>query len=121
MAGTEVRGIARMKYSRHLAFAAVLSLGMGAGTPAAASVDREFSAAVARVLNGIHNDFLDNLTADEKKAFVRCAQDIMANAPTARKEYVLAAKDAGEMRVRFDEVALDNRAALKQRISSECS
>lgn len=109
-----------MKHSRVLGLAVAASLALGA-TSASASVDSQFSAAVARVLNGIHNDFLDGLSASEKKAFVRCAQGIMANAPAARKQYVLAAGNQTEMRSRFDEVALDNRAALKQRISSECS
>jgi hypothetical protein len=45
----------------------------------------------------------------------------MDGAPSARKQYVLAASNQSEMRQRFDEVALDNRAKLKQRISRECA
>jgi hypothetical protein len=45
----------------------------------------------------------------------------MNDAPLARKQYVLAAPNQGEMRQRFDEVALDNRAKLKQRITAECA
>ena len=67
------------------------------------------------------NDFLDGLSAAEKKEFVACAQRVMSAAPLARKQYVLAAKSAGEMRQRFDEVALDNRARLKQQISAHCA
>jgi hypothetical protein len=87
----------------------------------AASVDQAFSAAVAKVLATVHNDFIDGLSASEKRAFVACAQGVMAGAPQARKQYVLAAKSSGEMRKRFDEVAQDNRAKLKQQISSECA
>jgi hypothetical protein len=87
----------------------------------AASVDQAFSAAVAKILAGVRNDFLDGLSAAEKREFVACAQRVMKAAPLARKQYVLAAKNAGEMRQRFDQVALDNRAKLKQQISSECA
>ena len=86
-----------------------------------ASVDQAFSAAVAKILSGVRNDFLDGLSAAEKKEFVACAQQVMNAAPLARKQYVLAAKNTGEMRQRFDEVALDNRAKLKQQISSQCA
>ena len=87
----------------------------------AASVDQAFASAVAKVLAGVHNDFLDGLSASERKAFVACAQNVMSAAPRPRKQYVLAASSAAEMRERFDEVALDNRAELKKRVSSECA
>jgi hypothetical protein len=103
-----------------LAVAAAIVTGP-ATTAGAASVDQAFSNAVARVLAGVKNDFLDGLTAAEKREFVACAQRIMKSAPLARKQYVLAAKNTAEMRQRFDEVALDNRAKLKQQISSECA
>jgi len=108
---------------RRKAVAVLALLAAAAATPAsaAASVDQAFSAAVAKVLAGVHNDFLDGLSPAEKRAFVACAQGVMAGAPTARKQYVLAAKSSGEMRKRFDEVAQDNRAKLKQQISSECA
>lgn len=103
-----------------LAFAA--TLGASAASPAsAASVDQAFSAAVAKVLANVHNDFIDGLSAAEKRAFVACAQGVMGGAPLARKQYVLAAKSGGEMRKRFDEVAQDNHAKLKQQISAECA
>jgi hypothetical protein len=88
-----------------------------------ASIDRRFSAEVARILNSVKDqeEYLAELSAAEFSAFVECAQGVMADAPLARKEYVLAASSRDEMRQRFDEVALDNRAALKQRITLECA
>lgn len=88
-----------------------------------ASIDREFSNAVARILSSVRNeqDFLRGLSSAEFKDFVACAQRVMDAAPTNRKQYVLAASDQNEMRQRFDTVALDNRAALKQRITRECA
>ena len=90
---------------------------------AVASVDSQFSAAVARVLSSVRNeeDFLKSLSAAEFKEFVACAQRVMSAAPTKRKQYVLAASNTSELRQRFDEVALDNRAALKQQITRECA
>jgi hypothetical protein len=87
----------------------------------AASVDRAFSDAVARVLSGVHNNYLDSLSAAERKQFVACAQKVMNGAPTARKQYVLAASGAADLRKRFDEVSLDNRAELKKAVSSNCA
>lgn len=86
------------------------------------AIDRQFSTAVGRMLNSIRGvEFLDSLSAAEKRDFVACAQRVMSDAPLARKQYVLAAANQSEMRQRFDEVALDNRAKLKQRISLECA
>jgi len=103
--------------------AAVLLLGAAMPQVAIASVDSAFSAAVARILSGVRNeeDFLKSLSASEFKEFVACAQRVMSAAPTKRKQYVLAASNISEMRQRFDEVALDNRAALKQQITRDCA
>jgi hypothetical protein len=111
-----------MTFRRHAFAIAVLASIVGFPIPAsAASVDQAFSAAVAKILAGVRNDFLDSLSAAEKKEFVTCAQRVMSAAPLARKRYVLAASNQAEMRQRFDEVALDNRAKLKQQISSQCA
>lgn len=99
-------------------------VGLGTASANAASggsIDRQFSDAVARVLASVHNDYLDNLSAADKRAFVSCAQSVMDAAPAARKQYVLAAPNIGEMRQRFDEVALDNHAQLKQTITRQCA
>jgi hypothetical protein len=105
------------------ALAAILVLALGSPIAAAASsasIDRQFAAAVARTLATVRNTYLDGLSAREKREFVRCAQRIMATAPLGRKQYVLAARSQGEMRKRFDEVALDNQAKLKQKIAADC-
>jgi hypothetical protein len=105
-----------------LAVLAVLAVigSMPAQVASAASIDRAFSDAVAKVLAGVHNNYLDSLSAAQKRAFVVCAQKIMNAAPTARKQYVLGASSSGELRKRFDEISLDNRAELKKAVSSNC-
>jgi hypothetical protein len=87
------------------------------------SINRQFRGAVAEVLNSVRGqqDFLRQMSSSEFDAFVACAQNVMDSAPAARKQYVLAAPNAGAQRQRFDEVALDNQASLKQRITRECS
>jgi len=104
------------------AFAACVVLG-SAGGASSASVDSAFSSAVARVLTSVRSEqeFLRGLSSSEFSEFVTCAQRIMAAAPLGRKQYVLDAPNQSEMRQRFDQVALDNRAELKQRISKECA
>jgi hypothetical protein len=86
-------------------------------------VNRQFRAAVARVLDSVRNetDYLRSLSSSDFRAFVSCAQGVMDAAPLARKRYVLAATNMRSQRQRFDEVALDNRAALKQKIARDCA
>ena len=111
-----------MKLARMALAAAVLLMMAGAGAQAQ-NVDRQFSNAVARILDSVkgEQEFLQELSASDYKEFVSCAQKVMAAAPAARKQYVLEASNQGEMRQRFDEVALDNRAALKQQITRDCA
>jgi hypothetical protein len=90
-------------------------------TASAASVDRAFAAAVAKILASVHNSYLDGLSTAQRREFVQCAQKVMDGAPTARKQYVLAAPNSGELRKRFDEVSLDNRAVLKKAVASTCA
>jgi hypothetical protein len=88
-----------------------------------AQISRQFSSAVSRVLHSVRDrtEFLRELSNSEFNTFVSCAQRVMNDAPMARKRYVLAAGSLSAQRQRFDEVALDNRAALKQRITRECA
>lgn len=105
------------------AFALVIFGTATADAASAASVNRQFRSAVATVLAGVKNtnDFLRQMSSSEFRAFVACAQNVMDDAPLPRKQYVLAARDSTTRRTRFDEVALDNQATLKQRITRECS
>jgi hypothetical protein len=102
--------------------AALILIGSIAPQAATASVNSQFSAAVSKVLKSIRSGqpALADMSDSEFNAFISCAQGVMNNAPTARKQYVLAASNLDEQRKRFDEVALDNRAELKQRITREC-
>jgi hypothetical protein len=109
---------------RFLAGAVALALGTTAAMAATpAQIDSQFRAAVGRVLNSVKgtNDYLSSMSASDFRAFVKCAQNVMDATPRARKQYVLAAKNAGEQRTRFDEVSLDNRAKLKQQITRDCT
>lgn len=116
----------RMRVRRSVVAAAAAFVVLGAATPEAArsaSVDSAFSSAVARILESVKSEqeFLRDLSSSEFREFVSCAQRVMSAAPLKRKQYVLAASNQREMRERFDNVALDNRAALKQRITRECA
>ncbi len=109
---------------RVLAGALALAIGTTASQAATnASIDRQFRSAVARILNSVRggNDYLSGLSASQFKAFVACAQGVMDAAPTARKQFVLAAPNETELRQRFDQVSLDNHAKLKQSITRECA
>jgi hypothetical protein len=88
-----------------------------------AAVNRQFRSAVADILNSVKNtnDFLRQMGSSEFRDFIACAQNVMDSAPVARKQYVLAAPNVSTQRQRFDEVALDNQAVLKQRITRECA
>jgi len=114
----------RVRQSVFAAAAAFVILSAASPEPArSASVESAFNSAVARILDSVkgQQDFLKELSSAEFREFVSCAQKVMSAAPLKRKQYVLDASDQSEMRQRFDEVALDNRAALKQRITRECA
>jgi len=116
----------RMRVRQSVFAAAAAFAVLSTASPEAArsaSVDSAFSSAVARILDSVkgQQDFLKDLSSAEFREFVSCAQRVMSAAPLKRKQYVLAASNQSEMRQRFDEVALDNRAALKQRITRECA
>jgi len=116
----------RMRVRQSVFAAAAAFAVLSTASPEAArsaSVDSAFSSAVARILDSVkgQQDFLKDLSSAEFREFVSCAQKVMSAAPLKRKQYVLAASNQSEMRQRFDEVALDNRAALKQRITRECA
>ncbi len=115
-----------MTLERTVRLAAAALLFIGANTAQAASsasIDRAFSSAVARILDSVkgEQEFLSELSAAEFREFVSCAQGVMASAPVARKQFVLAAGIQSEMLQRFDEVALDYRAALKLQITRDCA
>ena len=113
----------RVRQSVVVAVAAIVVFSIAPEAARSASVESAFSSAVARILDGVKSqeDFLKDLSSAEYREFVSCAQRVMSAAPLKRKQYVLAASNQSEMRQRFDEVALDNRAALKQRITRECA
>jgi hypothetical protein len=112
------------RYSILLSAVALIAFGTASADAASSgAVSGQFRSAVATILNSVKdsNDFLREMSASEFREFIACAQNIMDGAPLARKQYVLAASDNATRRARFDEVALDNQAQLKQRISRECA
>jgi hypothetical protein len=112
-----------MLKSRIVAGAAALAIAATMPQSANASVDGDFRAAVARILESVRGgtEYLRSLSSSDFREFVSCAQRVMDAAPLARKQYVLAASNMSSQRQRFDEVALDNRAKLKQQITRECA
>ena len=104
------------------AAAALLSLGVATATAqSGAALDRSFAQAVERVLRNVDNPFFDGLSSAEMNEFIACAQTVMNNAPAGRKRYVLEVTSLSEQMARFDEIAQDNHAALKQQITSDCA
>jgi hypothetical protein len=105
------------------ALAALILSASVAEAATAATINRQFRSAVARVLNSVRSstDYLSQLSSSEFREFISCAQNVMDAAPLARKQYVLAAPNLAAQRQRFDEVALDNRAVLKQKITRDCA
>jgi hypothetical protein len=112
-----------MPKSKVIAGAAALAIATTMPQFASASVDGDFRAAVARVLESVRGstEYLRALSNSEFREFVSCTQRVMDAAPLRRKQYVLAASNLSSQRQRFDEVSLDNRAKLKQQITRECA
>ena len=112
----------RFQYKVLAGAVALLMIAATTAPQAAASTNSDFRRAVSRVLNSIKgsNEFLGGLSSSEFSAFVSCAQGVMDGATRPRKEYVLAAGSLGEQQRRFNEISLENRAALKQAVALKC-
>ena len=115
----------KLRYKALASAAALVMIGATASDAASSTTIKiQFRGAVSRVLNSVRNDteFLKSLSNADFRAFVSCAQDVMSAAPVARMQYVLAAgSNLSEQRRRFDQVALDDRAKLKQKITLDCA
>jgi hypothetical protein len=90
------------------------------GTQAAA-IDRKFNAAIERMLMNMKDGPVSEMSNQEKKELVACVKGVFGRIPEAKKEYIATASNEAEIRARFDEVGLENRAALKQQVRDECA
>lgn len=87
----------------------------------AASIDSELRSAVQRLIMNMKEGPVSKLSAAERKDLAGCIYDVMSGIPREKKEYIVQAKGQAELRARFDEVGLEDRAALKQKISRDCA
>ena len=94
------------------------------GTPglaSAASIDTELRSAVQRLIMNMKEGPVSKLSEAERKELAGCIYDVMSVIPEEKKEYIVQAKGHDELRARFDEIGLENQAALKQKISKDCA
>ena len=102
--------------------AAVLVMAVsGAPGVSAASIDGKFNAAVERLLLNMKEGAVAEMSQAEKKELVACVQKVFGKITEEKKRYIAEASDHSELKARFDEVGLENRAALKQQVRDECS
>jgi hypothetical protein len=100
--------------------AAILTSFLAAST-AQAQGDGKFNAAVERMLMNMKTGAVSQMSQAEKKELVACVQKVFKGIPAEKKTYIATAKDQSELESRFDEVGLENQAALKQQVRDECS
>jgi hypothetical protein len=103
--------------------AAWLVLGAAAAPTGAhaAAIDGKFNAALERLLMNLKDGPVSQMTNQEKKELVTCVKGIFSKIPEEKKQYIATAANQAELRARFDEVGLENRAALKQQVRDECA
>lgn len=87
----------------------------------AASVDGKFRAAVSRMLMNMEDGPVSQMSEPEKKELVACVQNVFGQITEEKKQYIATASSQSELRQRFDEVGLENRAALKQQVRDDCA
>lgn len=87
----------------------------------AASIDSELRSAVQRLIMNMKEGPVSKLSAAERKELAGCIYGVMSGIPREKKEYIVQAKGQAELRARFDKVGLEDRAALKQKISRDCA
>jgi hypothetical protein len=100
-------------------FMALATVAIGGAN--AASIDGKFNAALNRMLMGMKDGPVSQMSAPEKKELVACVQKVFGKIPDDKKRYIVDASGEAEVRARFDEVGLENRAALKQEVRDECA
>lgn len=102
--------------------AGLLALASVALTSAqAASIDGKFNSAIGKMLMNLKDGPVAQMTEQEKKELVACVQKVFGQITNEKKQYILASSGANELRARFDEVGLENRAALKQQVRDDCA
>ena len=87
----------------------------------AASLDAQLRSAVQRMIMNLNEGPVAQLSDAERKELAGCIYGVMKGIPRAKKEYIVQAKGAADLRARFDKVGLEDRAALKQQISRSCA
>ena len=102
--------------------AALIMIGsaMTAGGAGAASVDKQFNAAIARLLNGMKDGPVSKMSKTERKELIVCVTGVFGKLPDTKKKYIADAPSFDELRARFDKVGLENQARLKQQVRDEC-
>jgi hypothetical protein len=100
---------------------AALFLAWQAAPVAHAQGHTKFNAAVERMLMNMKTGAVSQMSEAEKKDLVACVQKVFSGIPDEKKQYIASAKDQSELEERFDEVGLENQAALKQQVRDECS
>jgi hypothetical protein len=104
-----------------VAGALFVAFGSTVALASAATVNSRFDAIVVRALNKLDNDFVRGLSAAERRAFNECARNVFAGVPQGRKRYVLAGASPREQEQRLRQISQENRAAVQQQITRECS
>ena len=102
------------------ALALLLAAPFLAQTPAAAAVDGRLQAAVNRVVANIDREPVSKWNKAKKAELAACIGQKLAKLPEAKKQRIIAAKSAKELRARFDEVTSENRFALERAIRRDC-
>jgi hypothetical protein len=87
----------------------------------AASLDNQLRSSIERLLTNMKEGAVSQMTKDEQLELADCVYEIMADIPSDRKEYIVKASGFEELRARFDEVGLENQAAVKKKIQQSCA
>src|SRR3989344_2767806 len=102
-------------------FLAIALIGSGITTPSAFAdqTDEAFVKEAGEIFNvgRSSNEFLAKLSDAEFGEFLTCAKIVVANAPKARKQYVLAGTSPADRRARFSEILYDSGAALRKKLA----
>ena len=78
----------------------------------------DFNSVVETVLS--KQPQITDLPPDRQGEMVACVQDVLAEVPRPKREYVAQAKNYDEMENRFGEVVMADQAHFKQEITKAC-
>ena len=101
------------------ALAILTAIATGAVSPASAGTS--FPGVVEQILLSQQEGMVSLLDEARKRELIVCVNQVLADLPNGKKQFVIEAASFDELEDRFGKVVMENRAEWKQKIARGCA